>query len=251
MRILTSLVEKKKSGIKSLAVLVDPDKIQDETSLKNLIGLCNDASIDFIFVGGSLLVKGSLDETVKLVKKSTKIPLVLFPGSNLHIDKSADAILFLSLISGRNPELLIGQHVTVAPILKNSKLEVLSTGYVLVGNDMNTTVAHMSHTAPIPTGKSDIAVCTAMAGEMLGMKLIYLDAGSGAAQQVPVDMIEKVRKSIKIPLIVGGGINSVSKAELAYKAGADLIVLGTAVEEKHQFLGEVAALRNTINAKHS
>lgn len=251
MRILTSLDEKKKKGKKSFAVLIDPDKIQDESSLNELIDLCNKAIVDFIFIGGSLLVKGSLSETVQMVKKSTEIPLILFPGSNLHIDKSADAILFLSLISGRNPELLIGQHVAAAPILWNSHVEVLPTGYILIGNDMNTTVAHMSQTSPIPTEKSDIAVCTAMAGTLLGMKLIYLDAGSGALQQVPIDMIEKVQKTIEIPLIVGGGINSLSKAQKAYNAGADMIVLGTAVEKKNQFLAEVAELRNSINAIHS
>lgn len=248
MRILTSLDEKKKRGIKSFAVLIDPDKIQDLASFKELIDLCNKTSVDYIFVGGSLLVKGSLDETVQLVKKSTKIPLVLFPGSNLHIDKSADGILFLSLISGRNPELLIGQHVAAAPILRNSHVEVLSTGYILVGDNMKTTVAHMSQTSPIPTKKSDIAVCTAMAGELLGMKLIYLDAGSGAEQQVPIEMVEKVKKSIEIPLIVGGGINSVSKAQRAFEAGADMIVLGTAVEKHSQFIAEVAETRNQINA---
>ena len=251
MRILTSLDEKKKKGIKSLAVLIDPDKIQDEASLIVLIDLCNSAVVDYIFVGGSLLVKGSLSETVALVKKSTKIPLILFPGSNLHIDKSADAILFLSLISGRNPELLIGQHVAAAPILRNSHIEVLSTGYILVGDNMKTTVAHLSQTSPIPSKKSDIAVCTAMAGELLGMKLIYLDAGSGAEQEVPAEMIDKVNKSIKIPLIAGGGINSISKARTAYKAGADMIVLGTAVEKNSQFITEVAELRNQLNPIHS
>lgn len=251
MTILKSLVDNKADGLKSLAVLIDPDKLQDQASLSGLINICNDSGVDYIFVGGSLLVNGSLSETVEGVKKSTKIPLILFPGSNLHIDTSADAILFLSLISGRNPDLLIGQHVAAAPILKKSQLEVLSTGYILIGNDANTTVAHMSQTTPIPTEKSDIAVCTALAGELLGLKLIYLDAGSGAKEEVPAKMIEKVKKSIKIPLIVGGGINSVAKARIAYQSGADMIVLGTAVEKNSEFISEVAEIRNQLNTKHS
>ena len=248
---LTSLVEKKSKNLKSLSVLVDPDKIQNEESLKELVHICTKSNIDYIFIGGSLLVSDSLSETVAYIKENSEIPVVLFPGSNLHIDKSADAILFLSLISGRNPDLLIGQHVVAAPILKNSDLEILSTGYILIGNDTSSTVAYISQTTPIPLNKSEIAVCTAMAGEMLGMKLIYLDAGSGAPEEVPSALISYVKQSISIPLIVGGGINTLKKAEKAYLAGADLIVLGTAVEENISFLSEVAVLRDKMNATHS
>lgn len=248
---LTSLVEKKSKDFKSLSVLIDPDKIQNEKSLEDLLHISTKSNVDYIFVGGSLLVNDTLSETVAYIKKKSEIPVVLFPGSNLHIDKSADAILFLSLISGRNPDLLIGQHVVAAPILKNSNLEILSTGYMLIGNDTSSTVAYISQTAPIPINKSEIAVCTAIAGEMLGLKLIYLDAGSGALEEIPPTLISYVRQSISIPLIVGGGINTLKKAESAYLAGADLIVLGTAVEENISFLSDVAGLRDRMNATHS
>ena len=251
MMILKSLVDKRKKNQKSLSVLIDPDKIENEASLKALIKICKNIDVDYIFVGGSLIVNDTLNETVSFIKNNSKIPVVLFPGSNLHIDKAADAILFLSLISGRNPDLLIGQHVAAAPILKNSTLEVLSTGYILVGNDANTTVAHVSQTSPIPTHKPEIAVCTALAGEMLGMRLIYLDAGSGAKEEVPAKMISQVKKSIGVPLIVGGGINTQAKAKEAYLSGADMIVLGTAVEKSVGFISKVAKIRDEINATHS
>ncbi|MCK5103546.1 MAG: geranylgeranylglyceryl/heptaprenylglyceryl phosphate synthase [Cyclobacteriaceae bacterium] len=246
--ILTSLVEKKENNLKSLSILIDPDKIKNQKSLGNLLDICEKFNVDFIFIGGSLLVNDTLNETVSYVKNNSEIPVILFPGSILHIDKSADAILFLSLISGRNPDLLIGQHVAAAPVLKNSTLEILSTGYILVGNDANTTVAHISQTFPIPTQKTEIAVCTAIAGEMLGMKLIYLDAGSGAKEEVPQDMIAQVKKSINIPLIVGGGIDTTAKANIAYQSGADMIVLGTSVEKNVAFVSEVAKLRDQMNS---
>lgn len=246
--ILTSLVEKNKNNLKSLSVLIDPDKIQNEKSLENLLNICKKFNVDYIFIGGSLLVTDTLNETVRFVKNNSGIPIILFPGSSLHIDKSADAILFLSLISGRNPDLLIGQHVAAAPVLKNSNLEVLSTGYILVGNDANTTVAHISRTSPVPLHKPEIAVCTAIAGELLGMKLIYLDAGSGAKEEVPQDMIEQVNKSINIPLIVGGGINTIAKVHAAYQSGADMVVLGAVVENKVDFVSEAAEMRDQMNS---
>ena len=251
MKILRSLASKQEKGEKSLAILIDPDKVGSNSNLEALIGICNNAEIDYIFVGGSLLVNGSLEETIRSAKSLTSIPIIIFPGSNLHIDKAADAILFLSLISGRNPELLIGQHVAAAPIIKRAGIEALSTGYMLVGDDAGTTVAHISQTSPIPSGKPEIAVCTALAGEMLGMNLIYLDAGSGAKGEVPKTMIEQVKRSIKVPLIVGGGINTSEKAETAFLAGADLLVLGTAIEKNSEFISDVAKIRDNINAKHS
>lgn len=245
--ILKSLVNKKEHNVKSLAILIDPDKIKNEKSLGILLNICKNSDIDYVFIGGSLIVNDTLNEIVGYIKSKSEIPAILFPGSNLHIDKSADAILLLSLISGRNPDLLIGQHVAAAPIIKNSNLEVLSTGYILVGNDANTTVAHISQTSPIPTKKAEIAVCTAIAGEMLGMKLIYLDAGSGPKEEVPQEMIVQVKKSISIPLIVGGGINTTAKVYAAYRGGADMIVLGTAIEKKVNFVKEAAKIRDEMN----
>lgn len=249
--ILQSLIKRKKQNIKSLAVLVDPDKIQNNQVLEEISLLCTANNVDFIFVGGSLLVSGSLGDTVQYFKTNSSLPVILFPGSNLHIDKSADAILFLSLISGRNPDYLIGQHVPAAPILRKSKIEVLSTGYILIGNDANTTVAHISQTSPIPTMKSDIAICTAMAGEMLGMKLIYLDAGSGPKEEVPGTIIDGVSNTVSTPLIVGGGINTPQKAMIAYESGADMIVLGTAVEKNKNFIAKAAKIKEELNARHS
>ena len=251
MAILKSLKKRKEQKVKSIAILIDPDKFQGEESLKNLLKLCHKARVDFIFVGGSLLVNGSLEATISVINRYIRLPVIIFPGSNLHIANQADAILFLSLISGRNPDLLIGQHVAAAPILKRSKIEVLSTGYILVGNSANTTVAHISQTSPIPTEKAEIAVCTAIAGEMIGMKLIYLDAGSGSREEVPAEMIERVAGSTEIPLIVGGGIDTTSKAIAAFDAGADLIVLGTAIEKNANFVSEVAGIRDGFNSKHS
>lgn len=246
-KILNSLVAKKKNKQVSLSVLIDPDKIVSESELNLLLKTCQEFNIDFILVGGSLLVKDTLSETVRYIKEKSSIPVILFPGSNMHIDKAADALLFLSLISGRNPDLLIGQHVAAAPVLKNSNIEVLPTGYILVGNDGNTTVAHISQTTPIPTSKHDIAICTAIAGELLGMKLIYLDAGSGPKEEVPSTMISQVNMSINIPLIVGGGINSKVKIEAAFNAGADMIVIGTAVEENGNFIKIAANVRDQLN----
>lgn len=249
--ILKSLIERKERKKKSIAVLIDPDKIPNDTALLQLIEKCNQSQVDFILVGGSLLVRNTIPEILGTIKSESGIKVIIFPGSNLHIHDEADGVLFLSLISGRNPDLLIGQHVAAAPVLKKSTLEVLSTGYILVGNDTNTTVAHISQTTPIPLSKPEIAVCTAMAGELLGMRLIYLDAGSGASSEVPGKMITMVHNSIDVPLIVGGGINTGEKVSTAYRSGADLIVVGTAVENDSDFISEAASIRDSMNATHS
>jgi putative glycerol-1-phosphate prenyltransferase len=177
---------------------------------------------------------------VKQIKDNVSIPVILFPGSSLQIDANADAILFLSLISGRNPDLLIGQHVVAAPILKNNKLEVIPTGYVLINSGKTTSVAYISNTIPIPDDKYSLAACTAMAGEMLGLRLIYLDAGSGAEREINSKMITAVRKAVDVPLVVGGGINTSQKALNALEAGADLIVIGNALEKDPKLLIEIS-----------
>jgi geranylgeranylglyceryl phosphate synthase family protein len=175
------------------------------------------------------------------IRQRCDIPLVLFPGNSFQLSYRADAILFLSLISGRNPELLIGNHVIAAPYLKISPLEVMSCGYMLIDGGRATTVSYMSNTTPIPAEKSDIALCTAVAGEMLGLKLMFMDAGSGALQPVPLELIETVGSAIEVPLIVGGGIRDAQHAYEAARAGADLIVVGNAIEQSPDFIGEVAA----------
>lgn len=240
MKILESLLTKSKQGKKSIAVLIDPDKIDDSAKLEPLLRLAAEDCVDYIFVGGSLITTTNLAEVVKTIKENVAMPVVLFPGSALQIEPSADAILFLSLISGRNPDLLIGQHVVAAPILRNSKLEVLPTGYILINSGKTTSVAYISNTTPIPEDKYSLAACTAMAGEMLGLKLIYLDAGSGAEREVNQKMISTIKKSVNVPVIVGGGINTPQKALNALYAGADLIVIGNALEKSPDLLTEIS-----------
>jgi putative glycerol-1-phosphate prenyltransferase len=188
-----------------------------------------------------------MGQVIRQIKTQSSIPVILFPGSNLHIDTSADAIFFLSLISGRNPDFLIGQHVIAAPSLKKSRLEILPTGYILVDSGRQTTVSYISNTMPIPYDKPEIAACTAMAGEMLGLKLIYLDAGSGALKQISSKMIAAVRKSVDVPLIVGGGIRSAEEALEAFEAGADVVVIGNGIEKNPNLLAEVSEKMHRFN----
>ncbi|MGE0588895.1 MAG: geranylgeranylglyceryl/heptaprenylglyceryl phosphate synthase [Cyclobacteriaceae bacterium] len=240
MTILDSLAVKSRAGKKSVAVLIDPDKIEDTSKLTPLINLANENCVDYFLVGGSLITSTNLSDVVSTIKEAVTIPVVIFPGSSIQIDPGADAILFLSLISGRNPDLLIGQHVVAAPILKNTNLEVIPTGYMLINSGRTTSVAYISNTTPIPDDKYSLAACTAMAGEMLGLKMMYLDAGSGAEKEINARMISTVRKSIKTPLVVGGGIDSARKAITALEAGADMIVIGNALEKNPNLLIEIS-----------
>lgn len=240
MTILETLDQRHRIGKKSIAVLVDPDKVDDPAKLKHLVLLANENCIDFFFVGGSLITTSNLSEVIQSIKEDINIPVVLFPGSSLQIDPGADAILFLSLISGRNPDLLIGQHVQAAPILRNNRIEVLPTGYLLISSGRTSSVAYISNTTPIPEDKYSLAACTALAGEMLGLRLIYLDAGSGAEREISPRMITAVRKSIQVPMLVGGGINTAQKALHALEAGADMIVIGNALEKSPDLLTEIS-----------
>lgn len=240
MNILNSLYEKQRQGKKSIAVLVDPDKVTDSAQLQHLINLASENCVDYFFVGGSLVTTTNLGEVVSQIKQSVNLPVILFPGNALQVDPNADGILFLSLISGRNPELLIGQHVVAAPVIRNTHLEVLPTGYLLVNSGRTSSVAYISNTTPLPDDKYSLAACTALAGEMLGLKLIYLDAGSGAEKEISPRMISAVRKTIRTPLIVGGGINTPDKAQAALQAGADTIVIGNALEKHPDLLIEIA-----------
>jgi len=226
MKIYTSILNRKN---KKIALLIDPDKHTD-ASLDIIIKLAEKNNANFFFVGGSLLM-GDIEKTVSFLKKKTKIPVIIFPGNVIQICDLADGILFLSLISGRNPDLLIGQHVVSAPMIRNSKLEVLPTGYILIENGKTTSVEYMSNTHPIPFDKPEIVVATAIAGEMLGLKLIYLDAGSGASNTVGLQIISEVRKNISLPIMVGGGIRTSEEARKIFNAGADLIVTGSAIEK--------------------
>jgi putative glycerol-1-phosphate prenyltransferase len=232
------LLNRRAAGKKSFAVLVDPDKTQID-QVGELIEKCVSAEVDFLLVGGSLVVSTHLEELVLSIKAQTKIPVILFPGSPSQVTPAADALLYLSLISGRNPELLIGQHVISAPLVKKSGLEIISTGYMVVDGGLPTTVSYISNANPLPSNKNEIAVCTALAGEMLGMKLIYLDAGSGALMPIPTEMIKAVSEQISIPLIVGGGITTPEKAAANCRAGADLIVVGNAIEKDTDLISSI------------
>lgn len=224
---------------KQLAILIDPDKLNNE-SLSKTISLCKSSNVDFIFYGGSLLHEPAhFEYFLAEIKKQTTIPVILFPGSSLQVSQQADGILLLSLISGRNPEYLIGQHVVAAPYLKSSGIEILPTGYILIESGKSTTVSYISNTTPIPSDKPEIAACTAMAGEMLGLKLIYLDAGSGAQNSISKETISKVKNSISCPLIIGGGINTIEKAIDAFNAGADIIVIGNAAEKSPDLIKQI------------
>jgi len=240
-------LDNKTVGKKSFAVLIDPDKIEGESSCMRIVNMSVENQVDYFLVGGSLITGNNIGHIVRLIKDNTDIPVIIFPGSSMHIEPAADGILFLSLISGRNPDLLIGQHVVAAPVLKRSKLEVMPTGYMLINADQQTTVSYMSNTTPIPPDKTSVAACTAIAGEMLGLKLIYMDAGSGASKPVSSRMINMVRKSVNLPLIVGGGIDNAHKADRAYESGADVIVIGNGIEKDPTLLVEVAELTSRYN----
>ena len=240
MSVLSTLQQRHRDKKKSIAVLVDPDKAEDPARLQHLINLASENCVDYFFVGGSLVTSTNLSDVVRRIKENVTIPVVLFPGNAIQVEASADAILFLSLISGRNPELLIGQHVVAAPILRNTRLEVIPTGYMLINSGKMTSVAYISNTMPIPDDKYSLAASTAMAGQMLGLQTIYIDAGSGAEKEITPRMIAAVRKSITVPLIVGGGINSSRKAIDALEAGADMIVIGNALEKDPDLLTEVS-----------
>ena len=246
--IYSSLLEKKKQGKKSFAVLIDPDKVNDH-DMDLLLSLSLEAKVDYFFVGGSLVVSDYLDDCIRFIKSRCDIPVVLFPGSPSQVSKYADALLYLSLISGRNPELLIGQHVVSAPVVKKSGLEIMPTGYMVIDGGAPTTVSYISNAAPLPADKAEIAMCTAMAGEMLGMKLIYMDAGSGAKKAITETMISKVAHCIDVPLIVGGGITTPEKAYLNCKAGADVIVVGNAIEKDANLIKEVALAVHSVPVK--
>jgi phosphoglycerol geranylgeranyltransferase len=244
---LSKIYQLKNEGKKSLAVLIDPD--QTEQSVLNIAHLCQANSIDFVFVGGSLTTAGVLSEAIKNIKKNYFGKIYIFPGNEFMIDNNADGILFLSLLSGRNPEYLIGKQLVAAPILAASNLEVIPTAYLLIDGGKETSVSYVSNTKPIPADKPDIAMATALAGKMLGMHCIYLDAGSGALNPIPAKMISSVVKSVDLPLIVGGGIRNIESATNAYSAGADLIVIGNGAEDDRSIIEQIAAVRDSFSVK--
>lgn len=237
--VLDKLKDLKRRKESAFAVLADPDKIAP-ADMQHLARLCNDAEVDFLFMGGSLLMVHQMELCIQRFKTESDIPVVLFPGSPAQVTPYADALLYLSLVSGRNPDLLIGQHVASAPQVKASGLEVVSTGYIIVDGGVQTTVSYMSNTTPVPADKPDIALCTAWAAELQGKHVIYMDAGSGARRPVSEEMISKVGGNIDIPLIVGGGITSAEKVYANCAAGANVVVVGNAIERDPMLIKDMA-----------
>lgn len=229
---------------KSVALLLDPDKATG-SSLENLLKIAEECRTDYILAGGSITFN-SVENLIDSVRMMTSIPVVLFPGNLLQLTHKADAILLLSLISGRNPELLIGNHVIAAPYLKDVKEKLISVGYILVNCGNKTSVEYISQTEAIPCDKPEIVMATALAGEMLGMKMIYLEAGSGAPSPVPVSVIRSVRDNITIPVAVGGGIRTEDEVEEIFCAGADMIILGNGCEEKPGLLRDACKIRDGL-----
>ncbi len=240
---VVDLFQKKK---KQLAVLIDPDKLSEEKLIKTA-NVSEEAGVPFFFVGGSLLTSDTLFRSIRTLKEHSNIPVVLFPGNTYQVSRNADAMLFLSLISSRNPDMLIGMHVIAAPYIKLAGLETVPTGYMLIDSGKPTSVTYMSNSFPIPNDKNDIAACTAMAGEMLGLKLIFMDAGSGADITVPEEMISFVKQSIEIPLLIGGGIRTPEKAQSILEAGADTIVIGNHFEKNPERIREFMDVVNGFN----
>lgn len=234
---------------KSVGLLLDPDKAKG-ASLTRLIKVANESKTDYILAGGSL-ASNSIDQLINEIKELTSIPVILFPGNLLQLSLKADAIFFLSLISGRNPELLIGNHVIAAPFLKNSRDRIIPVGYILISCGSKTSVEYMSQTEAIPSDKPDIAAATALAGEMLGLRMIYLEAGSGSAHHVPAAIIRAVRDNIAIPLAVGGGIRNEKEVETVFTSGADMVILGNACEENPELLRKACVVRNSFRKKQN
>ena len=236
--VYNKILKAKERNQKLLAVLLDPDKLELD-KIKETVKSIDSNKVDFIFIGGSTVKNGITELFVKKLRSITNIPLVLFPGDYSQINKYADAILFLSLLSGRNPEYLIEQQIRSVPLLQKTDLEIISTAYILIDGGVETAVQRVSKTLPISQNNMVKIVQTACAGMYLGNKLIYLEAGSGAKDPVNPKVIKSVKDEITIPLIVGGGIRTKEQLELAYQNGADLVVVGTAFEENNNVLNKI------------
>lgn len=246
MAVYKTILEKIKNKQKMFGVLIDPDK-QNVADLIKTIHLCNKEAVDFFFIGGSIITKGDFNQTCRLVKENSSKPVIIFPGSPDQISKYADAILFLSLISGRNPELLIGSQVAATPKLKKLDLEIIPTGYLLVDCGTQTTAIYVSETNPIPYNNAEIAAVTALAGEYLGLKMTYIDGGSGAKKCISKEMIKRTRENINGPLIIGGGIRTAEAAQEIYNAGADIIIVGNAAEKNRELITAIAQMKINYN----
>jgi putative glycerol-1-phosphate prenyltransferase len=236
------------SNKKKIGLLLDPDKAKGD-SLLHILKIAGENKADFILAGGSLTFN-NIDTLIELIKANCSVPVVLFPGNLLQLSHKADAILLLSLISGRNPELLIGNHVIAAPYLKDVRFKLIPVGYILISCGSKTSVEYISQTEAIPSDKTEIVVATAMAGEMLGLKMIYLEAGSGASGTVPIEIISSVRKNISVPVAVGGGIRNKEQIMEIYNAGADIIILGNGCEKRPELLIDACSVRDNLSGKY-
>jgi putative glycerol-1-phosphate prenyltransferase len=233
---------------KSVALLLDPDK-SEGAALKVILKIASDYRADYIFAGGSLTFN-SIDNLIDAIRAVCNIPVILFPGNLLQLSRKTDAVLLLSLISGRNPDLLIGNHVLAAPYLRDLRDKIISVGYILIGSEQKTSVEYISNTIPIPADKPEIAVATALAGEMLGLQMIYLEGGSGASNTIPAEIIKAVRNNVSIPLAVGGGLRLPGEILNAFEAGADLIVLGNGCEKNPGLLADACKIRDNLKSRN-
>lgn len=245
--IYQSILNNTNNGIKMFGVLIDPDK-QNVRELIEIIHICNNSEVDFFFVGGSIITNGDIKKTTRLIKENSNKPVIIFPGNPDQITDYADAILFLSLISGRNSEFLIGHQVTAAPLIKKTDLEVIPTGYLLVDCGTTTTAIYVSDTNPIPHRNAEIAANTALAGEYLGLNLTYIDGGSGAKKCISTTMVSKTKAAKNGPLIIGGGIRTSQAAKEIYNAGADVIIVGNGAEENRNLITEIAEMKQKLNS---
>lgn len=232
-------IQSKKNGI---AVLIDPEKQKDDGQLKQFIEKVNFAKIDYIFVGGSTVTREEIEHTLSIIKQNTSIPVLIFPGSSNQISSKADAMLYLSLLSGRNPDYLIGHHVQSANELYHMDIEIIPTAYLIFDGGVQTSVAYVSQTTPIPLNKVNIVKQTVMAAKMQGKSMVYLDAGSGAKETVTSEIIESI-KQIDLPIIVGGGVRTADKIKQLHQAGANVVVIGNKLEECDDFLLELHVLK--------
>ncbi|OGC87697.1 MAG: geranylgeranylglyceryl/heptaprenylglyceryl phosphate synthase [candidate division Zixibacteria bacterium RBG_16_48_11] len=230
MNVYQKLLEIREEKGAGFLVLLDPDRLQTN-HLPQAVETYQQAGVDAFLVGSSLLLSNCFDQTIQAVKQTSQVPVIIFPGNSHQLSPHADAILYLSLISGRNPDFLIGEHVKSAGLLKEYNLEPISTGYIIIDSGKMTSVLYMSNTKPIPADKPDIAKAHALAAQYLGMKMIYLEAGSGAENHVPIDLVREVKQAIDIPVIVGGGIREPEMATRLIESGADFIVIGNALEQ--------------------
>ena len=241
MNILTKI----QSGTGQLALLIDPEKTKNEALLSELIKKAEFAAIDFFFIGGSTVTRKEMEAVVSFVKAHSSIPVVIFPGSSNQLSEQADALLFLNLLSGRNPDFLIGHHVSCAEEVLEMNIEVIPTSYLLIDGGKMTSVAYVSQTTPIPRENKSISLKTGIAGYLMGQKLTYFDAGSGALHSVPTQLIKELKAKIGTPIIVGGGIKSLEQIKSFKNAGANVIVIGNKIEENIDFLLDIEAYQKS------